>query len=269
VRYQKIESTIWYDEKFKSLTPSQQRLWLYLLTCPHGNLIGLFVLPLGYIKTDLEVLPKDLRKDLGKVIEKGFVRYCESTNLIWIKNYLKYNPLTNPNQKKAAIRIITELPKSPVIADFLRTSETLCEGLTEGLPKDFRNQTTEQTTETTTEQTTKNTLCEEPDDSSPEVIVPGKEITKIWNEVWKNTAIPNVMELNSTRRGWIRREYLKQREGLQTTEDFRKFFIYLRDNCPFLQKEGKRGTVWFSFDWLFSKPVNFTKALEGHYEARK
>jgi len=44
MRYQNIECKIWNDEKFTKLTPMQQRLFLYFLTCPHGNFLGIFVL---------------------------------------------------------------------------------------------------------------------------------------------------------------------------------------------------------------------------------
>ena len=67
MRYQKIESRIWNDERFVQLTPMQQRLFLYILTSPHGNLIGIYVLKKGYIIEDLKVLSKDLERDLKEV----------------------------------------------------------------------------------------------------------------------------------------------------------------------------------------------------------
>jgi len=132
MRYGKIQSQIWFDEKFIKLTPLQQRLFMYLLTCPHGNLLGLFVLKKGYITEDLKY-SKDLRKDLDKVIEKGLIEYDFDTQIVWLKNYLKHNPITNPNQEKAAIKIISELPKSAIVTQFVSTCEFLSEGLREGL----------------------------------------------------------------------------------------------------------------------------------------
>lgn len=134
MRYQKIESRIWNDERFVQLTPMQQRLFLYILTSPHGNLIGIYVLKKGYIIEDLKVLSKDLERDLKAVLKTGMVDYDERLGVVWIKNFLKHNQLTNPNQKKAVPKILIELPKSHLIQEFINVYESTCEGL----PKDFK-----------------------------------------------------------------------------------------------------------------------------------
>lgn len=132
MRYQKIHSQIWNDEKFVLLSASQQRLFLYILTCPHGNIIGLFVLKKGYACDDLKVTSKDLDKDLRKLIEKEIIRYDFVTSLVLIKKFLKHNPLTNPNQIKAAVKMFSELPKSQLLQDFI---EVLPEVLKKSFPK--------------------------------------------------------------------------------------------------------------------------------------
>lgn len=133
MRYQKIESRIWNDEKFTQLTPLQQRLFLYILTCPHGNLIGLFVLKCGYVCEDLKLLPKDFQKDLAKIISVGLVEYDENVQVVWVKNFIKHNPITNPNQIKAACKTLFEIPKTKLIQLFINNNESLFKGLTEGL----------------------------------------------------------------------------------------------------------------------------------------
>src|SRR3990172_430969 len=69
MRSQQIQSRIWHDDKFISLTPLQQRLFFYILTCPHGNLIGLFVLKTGYACEDLKSFGKDFAKDLRSLFD--------------------------------------------------------------------------------------------------------------------------------------------------------------------------------------------------------
>lgn len=130
MRYQKIHSQIWNDEKFTSLSPSQQRLFLYILTCPHGNISGFFVLKQGYICDDLKCLPKDLAKDLPKLVEVGLIEYDFTVSVILIKRYLKHNPITNDNQKKAVKKMLRELPKTEL---FQRFEEVLPEVLKEEL----------------------------------------------------------------------------------------------------------------------------------------
>jgi len=136
MRYQKIHSQIWNDEKFTALTPAQQRLFLYILTCPHGNIIGVFVLKPGYIRDDLQYSPKDLNKDLKELVETGLIEYDFSTSVILIKKFLKHNPLTNPNQIKAANKMLKELPKTHLIHKFIEVlPEALKEELVEVLLK--------------------------------------------------------------------------------------------------------------------------------------
>jgi len=154
MRYGKIESRVWNDEKFITLTPMQQRLFLYTLTCPHGNLIGLYVLKKEYIIGDLKSLPKDLDKDLRKLCESSLIRYDFATSVIFIKNYLKHNPVTNPNQRKAARKILIDLPKSQLVRDFASAFEGLSEGLDLGLPEGLSKPETETETETETEKRT-------------------------------------------------------------------------------------------------------------------
>jgi|GEM_PF-6747233 len=140
MRYQKIYSQIWNDEKFTRLTPSQQRLFLYILTCPHGNIIGFFVLKKGYVCDDLKSLPKDFEKDLRKLIESGLIEYDFDTSIVLIKKFLKHNPLTNPNQIKAAKNLLKELPNTKLFHRFIEVlpevlKEELNEVLKEVLPK--------------------------------------------------------------------------------------------------------------------------------------
>lgn len=118
--YSRIERKIWNSLTFKRLSEDGQRLWLYLLSCPHGNIIGLFVLKAGYVMEDLEWNRKRFDKVFSEVLTvplsngqgKGLVSYDEENKMILIKNFLEHNPITNPNQIKAAIKKVTDLPVS-------------------------------------------------------------------------------------------------------------------------------------------------------------
>lgn len=137
MRYQKIESKIWNDEKFILLSPSEQRLFFYVLTSPHNNILGLYVLKSGYAAEDLKSLPKDFTKDLRKLCESGIIDYDENLQVVWVKNFLKHNPITNPNQKKALVRELGALPKSYLLRAFVEKNESLIKGLPEGLKKEL------------------------------------------------------------------------------------------------------------------------------------
>jgi len=116
--------------------------------------------------------------------------------------------------------------------------------------------------------TTLQNVDESDDSPTSGCSVPAKDIFESWNEVWDRTSIPRIREFTKARRAWIKREYNRQRETLSTVDDFRKFFEYLRDDCPFIRDSVASGKTWFSFDWLFKWENNFAKALEGNYERR-
>ncbi len=131
MRYQKIESHIWFDEKFTGLSHSAQLLFLYVLTSPHGNLAGIYVLKKGYACDDMKTLPEDFEKDLEELSSKELIRYDKATQVIWIKNFLKHNPLENRNQKISAIRRISSLPKSNLLEEFLHCNKEYFEGFSD------------------------------------------------------------------------------------------------------------------------------------------
>ena len=72
-KYSTISTRIWNDEKFVKLTETEQLLFLYILTCPHCNLIGLFILKKGYIFEDLKVNPKAIESAFYGLIKAGLI----------------------------------------------------------------------------------------------------------------------------------------------------------------------------------------------------
>src|SRR3990167_1063720 len=95
MRYQKIYTQIWQDEKFTKLDIDSQILFLYLLTSPHSNAIGFYSLPIGYIHADLYWSINKVKKKLTQLIQKNFILYDEKNSIILIKilNSLPKNSL--------------------------------------------------------------------------------------------------------------------------------------------------------------------------------
>ncbi|MDI6872121.1 MAG: hypothetical protein QME79_12415 [Bacillota bacterium] len=115
-RYAKVQIQFWRDEKIVALSEDERNLFLYLLTCPHGNAVGLFVLPDAYACGDLRWPRRRYSKALGGLLDRGFVVKDDTVQLIWLPNYLKHNPIENPSQAAGAIKAIQELPRSPLCA---------------------------------------------------------------------------------------------------------------------------------------------------------
>ena len=108
-------------------------LFLYLLTSPHSNLLGIYVLKRGYATEDLEWTTEGLNKALTEVLDQGLISYDDKGGVILLKKYLCHNPITNPNQLKAGLKILSSLPKSVIFQELKVIVEGLPEGLTKGL----------------------------------------------------------------------------------------------------------------------------------------
>jgi hypothetical protein len=121
-RYTRIKSKFWTNEEVREWDTDTRYLALYLLTSPHNNMIGLHILPKSYICEDLQWDLSRLARSMDCLIDAGFIVYDEKYRLMLITHYLKNNPLDNPNQAKAAAKILDDLPHSYLL---LVLSETI------------------------------------------------------------------------------------------------------------------------------------------------
>lgn len=157
-RYGRIESGFWHSRKVKKLSEGGRFLLLYLLSCPHGNMTGCFVLPVGYVSSDLGWTSDRVESAFADLGENGLAERDGETSLIRICGWWGHNPIDNGNQAKAVVREALLLPdcaiKANLIASILAIDgahptvmETLSKGLGKGFGKPFRNQNrTEQNT---------------------------------------------------------------------------------------------------------------------------
>jgi uncharacterized phage protein (TIGR02220 family) len=85
-------------------------LALYLMTCPHNTITGVFYLPDGYITDDIQWPLERVKKGFAELLAKGFANRCETTKWVWICKHLEWNPPDNPNQRKSAAKIGLSIP---------------------------------------------------------------------------------------------------------------------------------------------------------------
>jgi len=124
-RYCRIKTKFWTDEKMRKRSDDAKLLALYLLSSPHANMIGCYVLPKLYACEDLGWSPQRFGKAFAELLQDGFVKYDEETRLLLIPNYLKHNPIENKNQAIAAAKVVIELPRSPLLQELKQFAEQL------------------------------------------------------------------------------------------------------------------------------------------------
>lgn len=119
--YGRVHGTFWSSPTTANMTDRAKVLALYLMTCTHGTITGVFRLPDGYIAEDLHWETDAVREAFNELLEKGFANRCETTKWVWIIKHLEWNPPENPNQRKAAVKVASGIPpECGWIAVFMR-----------------------------------------------------------------------------------------------------------------------------------------------------
>lgn len=150
--YGKVHSSFWSSTNIRSMSEDGRTLAMYLLTCPHGTISGVFRLPDGYASEDLQWDSERVQKGFKELLANGFANRCETTKWVWIIKHFEWNPPENPNQRKSAAKVALQIPDSccwkldfiRVCGDVLGLFSANQRNPSETLPKPFLNQEQEQ-----------------------------------------------------------------------------------------------------------------------------
>jgi hypothetical protein len=231
------------------LSPEAQRLFLYLLSSPHSNSIGLYVINKMYICADLNITDKQLNKPFKDLEDQGLILYDSKVNLLLIVNHLKHNKIENEKQAIGAKNIVEKLPKSQLYQDVIiqlpkHYHKPLVKALKElyAIPEEKEKEKTEEGSEEV-----KETL-------SPEILVKG------WNDICGDEGLTKVIKLTPERRSKV-----NARIRTHSKVEFWTDVINEIPCQPFLM--GKNDRKWKAdFDWLMANDTNAVKVLEGKYK---
>ncbi|MEQ1847107.1 MAG: hypothetical protein ABL983_16180 [Nitrospira sp.] len=117
-RYSRISNRFWTDEKSSTWNDRVKLAALYVMTCSHRHLEGIFKLPPQYACADLNWTMKSWKSALVFLQESHFLKWDSRTSIVLIINALRYQAPENENQRTAAIRRIKDLPITPLLQDF-------------------------------------------------------------------------------------------------------------------------------------------------------
>jgi uncharacterized phage protein (TIGR02220 family) len=156
----KVHTSFWTSTTVRDMSEDGRTLAIYLLTSPHGTIAGVFRLPDGYACDDMKWETPRVRQAFAELQKHRFAWRCEATSWVWVIDHFKWNPLENPNQKKAASKVANQVPHACRWAvDFFANCGPIFhfEGaprnplgtVPETLPEPFRNQEQEQEQEKT------------------------------------------------------------------------------------------------------------------------
>ena len=120
-RYTYIHTQIWKDKKFRALSEDAKLLYIAMLTAPNSNMIGLYEWSVAYAVYDLgDGWTEQKFFDCIKEIEaQGMAFYDRESEIVFITNFLKHNPLNTIKQVIGGGNYFNTLPATSLFAKFL------------------------------------------------------------------------------------------------------------------------------------------------------
>lgn len=123
VSYARVARTFWTDPDIKRrLTPEQKELLLYYFTSPHGNMVGLYYLPLEYAASETGLDLEDIRSWTGDELA-AFVSYDEETEEVLVHraavHQIGADLKEGDNRVKAVNRILVDAHSHRLVRRFL------------------------------------------------------------------------------------------------------------------------------------------------------
>ena len=123
--YSKISPQFWIGRTGKALRnagPEATIVALYLMTCPHANMLGLYYLPLVFVAHETGLGFEGASKGLRRAIEAGFCRYDEASEVVWVVEMARYQIADSLKDKDLRIKGVQNeydaLPENPYLSDF-------------------------------------------------------------------------------------------------------------------------------------------------------
>jgi len=116
--YAKISPSIWGSRKFLSINDDSEArlLYFYIHTSPHGNSIGCYRLPKGYVMADLNWSPDQIDRAIEALCKALLIDWNETETIVQIADFLKQSPITNEKHAKGACKLALALPDCDIKA---------------------------------------------------------------------------------------------------------------------------------------------------------
>lgn len=160
-RYRKIDTRIWNDAKFNTLSERGKLVFFFGLTHPNLTMLGAMRASVPGLAAEIRMSPEAFREAFQEAISKGMAKHDEDASFLWFPNFLKYNKPESPNVVKAWPDAFDLIPECQLKQELFQQVEVFAKGLTEAFRKAFdeafaktmpnQEQEQEQEQETTTE----------------------------------------------------------------------------------------------------------------------
>lgn len=110
--YGSIHTKFWANPDIQKISDQAKLLAAYLLSSSHTNMLGCFRVPMGYIAEDLKWDFFAVTKAFAELTAINYLTYDAENSWVFIHQFLKYNPIENPNQGRHITKLFNETPKN-------------------------------------------------------------------------------------------------------------------------------------------------------------
>lgn len=129
----RVSPKYWLKARKRGWNDQQVTLGLYLLTCDHRNLEGLYRLPKPYVAADLGWPARKVEETLASICADGFAMYDEDAEMVLIPNALKHQSPSTTNQIKGAMAQLERIPKTTLWHAFRIACASHAHGLADAI----------------------------------------------------------------------------------------------------------------------------------------
>lgn len=131
--YYRVSPKFWLFTRRRGWTDAQTSLGLYLLTCEHRNLEGLYRLPKPYVAADLVWSAKKVEENFAVVLESGFAVYDEDAEMVLIPKALKHQAPSTEKQIIGAVAQLERIPRTCLWDAFRMACQLHCPRLADAI----------------------------------------------------------------------------------------------------------------------------------------
>lgn len=111
--YRKIDTRVWNDSRFSSMTDDGKLAFLFILTHPALTPFGAMRATMDGLGMELGWKPERFAEGLREGLRDGYVEANQKACYIGAKNFIKYNGPDNVNMLKGMEKFIDLLPECP------------------------------------------------------------------------------------------------------------------------------------------------------------
>lgn len=130
-----VYSEFWPEAVARGWNDDMKLFGLYVLTCKHREISGLYHLPMAYAADDLEWTTERAWDALDALILDGFVAYDERARVLLIRKALKRLAPNGAKQVAGALAAVKRLPPTSLIVDLVAMAKTYSDEFAEALTK--------------------------------------------------------------------------------------------------------------------------------------